>query len=133
MRALLIGALAATLVGCSCLLPPQARMEACTDTNGFACFDRMAANQPIEPEPASFKANSATIDIDSTIAAKMERPSSAHARDRAHLAVKTAKSIVIATKVEPPRSAPSETPAGAGLPEKASPSMSSGITLGMLV
>ena len=27
MRALLIGALAATLVGCSCLLPPQASME----------------------------------------------------------------------------------------------------------
>ena len=117
MRMLVIGALAATLVGCSCLLPPQARMEACTDTNGFACFDRMAANQPIEPEPASFKANSPTIDIESTIAAKMERPSSARARDRAHLAVKTAKSTVIATKVEPPRSAPSETPAGTGLPD----------------
>jgi hypothetical protein len=117
MRMLVIGALAATLVGCSCLLPPQASMEACTDTNGFACFDRMAANQPIELEPASFKANSATIDIKSTIAAKTERPSSAHARDRAHLAVKTAKSTMIATKVEPPRSAPSETPAGTGLPD----------------
>jgi hypothetical protein len=117
MRMLVIGALAATLVGCSCLLPPQASMEACTDTNGFACFDRMAANQPIELEPASFKANSATIDIESTIAAKTERPSSAHARDRGHLAVKTAKSTMIATKVEPPRFAPSETPAGAGLPD----------------
>jgi hypothetical protein len=46
MRTLLIGALAATLVGCSCLLPPQASMEACT--NGFACFDRTTASQPIE-------------------------------------------------------------------------------------
>jgi hypothetical protein len=117
MRMLVIGALAATLVGCSCLLPPQASLEACTDTNGFACFDRMAANQPIELEPASFKANSATIDIKSTIAAKTERPSSAHARDRAYLAVKTAKSTMIATKVEPPRSAPTETPAGTGLPD----------------
>jgi hypothetical protein len=118
MRMLVIGALAATLVGCSsCLLPPQASMEACTDTNGFACFDRMAANQPIGLEPASFKANSATIDIESTIAAKTERPPSAHARDRAHLAVKTAKSTMIATKVGPPRSAPSETPAGTGLPD----------------
>ncbi len=116
MRMLVIGALAATLVGCSCLPPPQASMEACTDRNGFACFDRMAANQPIELEPASFKPNPATIDIKSTIAAKTERPSSAHARDRAHLAVKTAKSTMIATKDEPPRSAPSETPAGTSLP-----------------
>jgi hypothetical protein len=117
MRMLVIGALAATLAGCSCLLPRQASLEVCTDTNGFACSERMAANQPIELERASFKANSATIDIKSTIAAKTERPSSAHARDRAHLAVKTAKSTMIATKVEPARSAPSETPAGTGLPD----------------
>src|SRR6267378_1259354 len=67
MRALLVGALAATLVGCSCLLPPQASIEGCTDANGFACFDRTAASQP--PEPASFKTNSATTEIKSTIAA----------------------------------------------------------------
>lgn len=89
MRALLIGALAATLVGCSCLLPPQASIEGCTDANGFACFDRTAASQPIEPEPASFKT---------------EKPSSAHASDRARLAMKTAKSTMIPAKVEPPAS-----------------------------
>ena len=55
MRTLLIGALAATLVGCNCLLPPQAAMESCTDANRFSCFDRAAASQPIEPEPASFQ------------------------------------------------------------------------------
>jgi hypothetical protein len=102
MRTLLIGVLAATLVGCSCLLPPQASMEACTKANGFTCFDRTAASQPIEPKPASFKTNSSTIEIKSTIAAKTEKPSSAHARDRAPLATKTAKSTKIAAKVEPP-------------------------------
>ncbi len=104
MRALLIGALAATLVGCSCLLPPQAGIEGCTDANGFACFDRTAASQPIEPEPASFKTNSPTTEIKSTIAAVTEKPSSAHARDRAHPAMRTAKSTMIAAKVEPPAS-----------------------------
>jgi hypothetical protein len=99
VRTLLIGPLAATLVGCSCLLPPQAGMESCTEANGFACFNRTAASQPIEPRPASFKTNSATLEINSTIAAKTEKPSSAHTRDRAHLAMKTAKSPMIAAKV----------------------------------
>ena len=73
MRTLLIGALAATLVGCNCLLPPQAAMESCTDANRFSCFDRAAASLPIEPEPASFKTNSATTEIKSTVAAETEK------------------------------------------------------------
>jgi len=110
MRTLVIGTLAATLVGCSCLLPPQASMEACTDANGFACSNRMAASLPIEPKPASFKTNSATAKVKSTSAAKTGRPSSAHVRDRAHLATKKAKSTTIAAKVEPPASGqPAET------------------------
>jgi hypothetical protein len=110
MRTLLIGTLAATLVGCSCLSLPQAGMEACTNANGFACFDRMAAGQPIEPQPASFKANSEAIKVKSTIAAKADKPSSAEVRDRAHLATKKAKSTMIAAKVEPPASGqPAET------------------------
>ncbi len=104
MRALLIGALAATLVGCSYLLPPLPGTESCTDANGFACFDRTAASQSIELKPASFNTNSATIEIKSAIAAVTEKPSSAHARDRAHLAMKTAKSTMIPAKVEPPAS-----------------------------
>ena len=102
MRVLLIGALAATLVGCNCLLPPQAAMESCTDANRFSCFDRAAASQPIEPEPASFKSNSATTEIKSMVAAETEKPSSAHARDGVHLT--TAKSTMIAAKVQPPSS-----------------------------
>ena len=104
MRTLIIGALAATLVGCSCPLSQQASMDACTDANGFACFDRTLASQPIEPKPASLKANSATIKIKSAIA-KTEKPSSADARDRTvHLDTKKAKSTTIAAKVEPPAS-----------------------------
>jgi hypothetical protein len=99
MRTLLIGALAATLVGCNCLLPPQAAMESCTDANRFSCFDRAAASLPIEPEPASFKTNSATTEIKSTVAAETEKLSSARARDRARLT--TAKSTMIAGQVEP--------------------------------
>jgi hypothetical protein len=96
MRTLLIGALAATLVGCSCPLLPQASIEGCTDANGFACFDRMAASQPIELKPASFKTESATTEYKSTIAGKTQKPSSARARDRAHLAMITTKSTAAA-------------------------------------
>jgi hypothetical protein len=104
MRALLIGALAATLVGCSCPLRQQAGVESCTDANGLACLDRTAASQPIEPKPVSFKTNSAPLEVKPAIAAKTEKPSSAHARDRAHLDVKMAKSTMIAAKAEPPAS-----------------------------
>ena len=103
MRTLLIGALAATLVGCNCLSPPQASMDSCTDAK-FACLDRIAASQPIEPEPALFKTESPPAEIKSTIAVKTEKPSPAHARDQAHLAMKPAKPIMIAAKVEPPAS-----------------------------
>jgi hypothetical protein len=71
VRPLLIGALAATLVGCSCLLPPQASIEGCTDANGLACFDRTAASQPVQPKPTSFKTDSATIEIKSAIEKRM--------------------------------------------------------------
>jgi hypothetical protein len=104
MRTLLIGALAATLVGCSCPALPHASMEPCTDTSRFACFDRTAAGWPVEPEPASFETDSETTEIEPTIPANTEKPSSAHARDRAHLVTKTAKPTMIAAKVEPPSS-----------------------------
>jgi hypothetical protein len=52
----------------------------------------------------SFKTNSAPLEVKPAIAAKTEKPSSAHARDRAHLDVKMAKSTMIAAKAEPPAS-----------------------------
>ena len=61
MRALLIGALAATLVGCSCPLRPQVAMELCPEANGFACFDSTDRSLSIEPKPASFKTNSVSL------------------------------------------------------------------------
>ena len=57
MRALLIGALAASLAGCSCFLPPQASIEGCTDANGTACIGRSAGNESIRPTQASFKSD----------------------------------------------------------------------------
>jgi hypothetical protein len=109
MRTILVGTLAATLVGCSCLLPPQVSMEACTDANGFACFDRAVASRPIEPKPESFKANSATIKAKTAIAAKREKPSS---DDDRHLATKKAKSTVATARVEPPASGQPAEPSG---------------------
>jgi hypothetical protein len=44
----------------------------------------------------SFKTESATTEIKSTIAAKTQKPSSARARDRAHFAMKTTKSTAAA-------------------------------------
>jgi hypothetical protein len=104
MRTLLACALAAILVGCSCPLQPQTAMAPCTDANRFACFDRTAASQPIEPEPVSFKTDSARMEIKSMIVPAIEQRSSAHARGRATRAMKTAKSTMIAAKAEPPSS-----------------------------
>ena len=111
MRTLLIGTLVATLVGCSCPLPPQASMEACTDANGFGCLNRTAATRPIDPAPASSKTNSATTRVKPTIAAKTEEPSTAVVRDSSILAEKKTKSAVIEAKVEAPAPGrPAETP-----------------------
>lgn len=111
MRTLLIGVLAATLVGCSCLLPPQASMEACTDASGSGCLNEMAVSRSIEPAPASSRTNSAATKVKSTIATKTEQPSIAHVRDRPQLAEKKAKATMIEAKVEAPASGrPAETP-----------------------
>jgi hypothetical protein len=104
MRTLLISALATTLVGCSYPLRPQTGTESCAHVNGFACFDRAAASQPIEPKPVSFKTNSGPLEIKPAMAAKTKKPSSARVRDKAYLATKTKKPTTIAAKTEPPAS-----------------------------
>jgi hypothetical protein len=101
MRTLLIGALAASLVGCSCFVSQQAGVEACTGGNGFACFDRTAMGQATEPEPPLSDPNSARPKIKSKVAAKTPRPSSAHGREKTHLVTQTAKPTATAAKVEP--------------------------------
>ena len=110
MRTLLIGVLAATLVGCSYPLSPQASMEACADPNGFGGLNKMAASRPIEPAPASSKTNSAATKVKSTIAARAEERSTAAVRDRPQPAEKKPTSTVIEAKVEAPASGrPAET------------------------
>ena len=102
MRTLLIGVLAATVVGCSCPpLPRQVSMQGCTDANGFACLGSTTAGQPLEQEHALFNENSAKTKTKS--AARTEKRSSARARDKAHLVMETAN-------VEPsPSTQPAET------------------------
>src|SRR5438034_6236196 len=105
MRTLLIGVLAATLVGCSYPLAPQASMEACADPNGFGGLNNMAASRPIEPVPASSKTSSAATKVKSTIAARAQERSTAAVRDRPKPAEKNPTSTVIEAKVEAPASA----------------------------
>lgn len=57
MRTLLIGTVSTTLMGCSCLVPPQASVDWCPSKT---CFDQSAHRAPIELLPAPFVSNSAT-------------------------------------------------------------------------
>jgi len=101
LRTLLIGALAATLVGCSRQPPPQAATGSWTGTNGSAHLER-TAGPPIKL--VTFRINSAAMDTKSASARKPEKSSSAHARHGARLASKTAKSTRIAANAKPPAS-----------------------------
>ena len=104
MRTLLVGTLAATLVGCSCPLPPRTVMDACTDADGLAC--RAVAGQPNELKPASFKAKSATTKAKPT--AKTEKLSSDDDRDRHHPATKKTKSTMVASVESPATARPAQ-------------------------
>ena len=101
LRTLLIGALAATLAGCSRQPPPQAATGSCTGTNGSAHLER-TAGPPIKL--GTFRINSAAMDTKSASVRKPEKSSSAHARHGARLGSKTAKSTRIAAKAKPPAS-----------------------------
>ena len=104
MKALLIGVLAATLVGCSNSLVPQASMRACTDSDGFGGLHKMAANRPVDPAPTSSKTHSATTKVKPTIAARAEERSTAAVRDSPKPAQKKSTATVIEAKVGPPTS-----------------------------
>jgi len=96
LRALLIAALAAALIGCSRQPPPQAATLSCT-ASGLVCLER-TAGPPIKL--VSLRVNSAATDRKSASARKAEKPSSADARHGARLASKTAKPTTIAAKAE---------------------------------
>lgn len=82
MRTLLIGALVATLVGCSHEPPPQAAIPSCAGPNPLACLT--AVRVPIES--VSFGSNSATMEGKSNISWHSDTLA------RARLAGTTAKS-----------------------------------------
>jgi hypothetical protein len=100
MRTLFVGALAATVVGCSCYVSPQASMEACAGGSGLACLDRSSVNQTIEPGPTSFN-KILTPNRKLKIAARTEKLRSARARHKTDLAMNTEKSTTPTAKSEP--------------------------------
>jgi hypothetical protein len=103
MRMLFVCALAATVVGCSCYAPPLASIDACTvaGASGLACFDRSSLSQAIEPEPTASDAGLPAPKARSKIAARTEKPRSAHARHKTDLAMTTTKSATPTANVEP--------------------------------
>ena len=104
MRTLLIGALAATLVGCSYPSLPQVSMDACTDATGLGRLNMTAASRPGEPAPALSKTSSETTKGKPAVAARTEQRSIAPVRDSPQPAGKKAKSTLIEAKVEAPAS-----------------------------
>ena len=70
MRPLLISALAATLIGCTCFAPQQAQQTSlteCTEANGFACSDVAAGTPQMDSKSLVLHSNSKT---EKAIAAK---------------------------------------------------------------
>jgi hypothetical protein len=88
MRTLLIGALAATLIGCSCVLPPQADLNGCVQANGLPCSARAAEDAPIELKPSSTRVHSARKEAKS----KPPKNSSSSAKADSQAATDKAKS-----------------------------------------
>jgi hypothetical protein len=94
MRALLIGALFATLIGC-CRTPQQAMLERCTSKG---CFYRSATSPQVEPKPALFKLDPATTNVKSTTSTKMSRkPPSAEPGGQTGLIKKKANATITST------------------------------------
>jgi len=112
MRTLVVGALAATLVGCSCLVSPQSSLEGCTgaDGGGFACLDRNTApsrlGQATEVEPSLFAAATPTSREKAALAARTAKRPSARAVEKTRQAAKAAKPVTAAAKTEAIAAAP---------------------------
>jgi hypothetical protein len=106
MRTLLIGLLAAPLVGCSIPLSPLASTDSCTDANGFLA----SASKSVEPASTSSKSSSAVTRTKSAVAAKAEERPATAVRDKPQPAEKKPASPVIEAKVQVPASSrPAET------------------------
>jgi hypothetical protein len=95
LRALLIGALAATLAGCG----RQPAVVSCAGANGLVCLE-YTAGPPIKL--ASFRINSTAANSKPESARKAEKLPFTHPRRGPRLASNTAKSAGIAARVEAP-------------------------------
>jgi hypothetical protein len=95
VRALVIGALALSLLGCSHSAPPQVAAPSCPDAARSACAAR-SAGKPVRL--ASFSSHAAPEERKLALAAKSARPLSDHARVR--LAAKAAMSSMRAARQE---------------------------------
>ena len=105
MRTLLIGLLAAPLVGCSIPLSPLASTDSCTDANGFLA----SASKSVEPASTPSKSSPAAARPRPAVAKAEERPATA-VRDKPQPAEKKPASPVIEAKVQVPASSrPAET------------------------
>ncbi len=103
MRSLIIGALAATLVGCSCYAPPHSGLEACNAADARGCLDRNSGIRLglwSEPEPSPVDAPATPAREKTAHAAKTVKPVSAHASGKTPHAEKAATSTADAAKVE---------------------------------
>jgi len=105
MRTLLIGALAATLIGCSCVLPPQADVNGCVQANGLPCSARTAEDAPIELKPSSTKVHSARKEAKS----KPPKNSSSSAKADSQAATEKAKSTSPAAVEDSAANQPTQT------------------------
>ncbi len=93
MRALLINALAATLIGCTSLAPPEAITSGCS-----TCSDPTAAQ--VDPKPLVFKADAVARKTKSTTAANTENTPSVHFGKKNNPVARRAK-YTIAAKMKP--------------------------------
>lgn len=124
MRALVFGALAMTLAGCSCFLPPQANIQGCTDLNGLACFDRADATEPTQPTLVSLKTDSGPTEIKPAIekrvtvrtAVPLPKPRANNNRSSHAEIVQRheAEKALAAAPIDPPAASDQNRPADAG-------------------
>jgi len=106
MRTFLVGALAATLAGCSSHSLPQSGALARTDANGFSSYNKGATSRSAERR--------STAMVASPIVARVQRPSLARASIRNRVGMKRVKSTVIEANAELPASGQPVSKAAAG-------------------